>query len=159
MSGLREGQRVLYMGDGATGRALGERGQLLVRQGAKGDVRWADGSHTTEWLDDLEHISRAAHLVPQDGLEDSLEVGMVHTSARTIFDAEGSAGVLNHLAVTGALTSFPTVAEDARAFVVARLRQDPALLNATAQLDEDEREEIFVVAAHALLRDAFTEDE
>lgn len=159
MSSLREGQRVIYMGDGINGRTLGERGQLLVRQGAKGNVRWADGSHTTEWLDDLEHISRIALTPLQDGLEDSLEVGVLHASTRTVYDAEGSTGALNHLGATGALTAFPAVAEDARAYVVARLRQDPGLLQATAQLDDDEREELYLLAAHALLRDAFSEVE
>lgn len=160
MSSLREGQRVVYVGDGRDGRALGERGQLLVREGAKGQVRWADSSITTHWLDDLESVTRLAALQSTDGLEDSLEVGPIQTiSARTVFDAEGSAGVLNHLSATGALSGFSAIAEDARAFVAARIRQDPALMQATAALEEDEREELILTAAHALLRDAFAGNE
>jgi hypothetical protein len=161
VSSLREGMRVSYVGDGRDGRSLGDRGQLLVRQGSKGQVRWADGSITPHFLDDLESTSMARlAAAASDGLEDSLDVGPIQaTGVRATYDTDGSAGVLNQLAATGGLTSFAEIAEDARAFVAARIRQDPLLREATAALDDDEREDLIHVASHVLLRDAFSEPE
>jgi hypothetical protein len=156
---LREGSRVCYVGDGSDGRALGDRGRLLLRSGSSGHVRWDDGTIAPHYLADLEALawSRQAAAVAADGLEDSLEVGPIQTVAvREAYEAEGSAGVLNQLSTTGALGGFAEIAQEARELVVARLRQDPTLGQATAALDDDEREDLILTATYALLRDAFS---
>lgn len=160
MSFLREGCRVSYVGDGSDGRTLGDRGQLLVRSGRKGHVKWDDGQVTPHYLDDLA-ASAAQHrqaAVITDGLEDSLEVGPISmTGVRGVYDTEGGVGVLNAMATTGALVAFSEIALEAQQFVAQRIRQDPAFRQVTAQLDDDEAEELFTLASQALLRDAFSD--
>jgi hypothetical protein len=158
---LHEGSRVSYVGDGSDGRTLGEHGRLLTLSHSHANVQWDDGKVTPHYIDFLAPLSwsqpRTAAL--SDGLEDSLDVGTLHTKGvLSAFDAEGSAGALNHLSTTGALSAFGEIAEEARIFVASRLRQDPAFREAIAQLDDEEREDIIGLASHVLLRDSFSDE-
>lgn len=168
MSFLHEGQRVSYIGDGSDGRLLGDRGQLLVRSGREGHVKWDDGKVTPHELEFLapsavqatrhQVIARRTAMSP-DGLEDSLEVGppIATVGVRGVYDTEGGVGVLNVMATTGALASFPEIAQEALGFVAHRIWSDPHVQAVTAQLDDDEAQEIVTLASQALLRDAFGE--
>lgn len=159
MSFLREGCRVSYVGDGSDGRALGDRGRLLVRSGGKGHVNWDDGQVTMHDLDFLAASSgqtRQAAVAPPDGLEDSLEVGPITmVGVRGVYDTEGGVGVLNAMATTGVLAAFPEIAAQAQHFVAGRIREDPSFHAVVAQLDDDEAEELVALASQVLLRDAW----
>lgn len=163
MSQKREGSHVSYVGDGRSGRALGERGQVLAITGRSGHVKWADRSITLEDLDDLALLragfgaARAtAAFEPDDELADSLEVGPIQAAGmRGVYEAEGGAGVLSALASTGQLAGFASIAEEARLFAEARVRQDPDLARVAAQLDPEEADELVSLATAGLLRDAF----
>lgn len=155
---MDEGQRVSYIGDGSDGRTLGDVGRLLAKAGSIGHVQWGDRTVTPHLLDDLAPSGARVAQV-RDGLEDSLDVGPVaHTGMRAVWEAEGSAGVLNQLSVTGALTSFAEIAEEVRTLVASRIRQDPGVRAVTAQLDDDEGEELVALASLVLLRDAVADE-
>jgi hypothetical protein len=156
---LREGSKVSYIGDGRDGRTLGERGTLLVISGAVGHVQWLDGTLTPHYTDDLAPLGRIAR-IEHDELADSLDVGpVVHVGVRAVYESEGSAGVLNQLSATGALTGFAEIAEEARTLVASRIRSDPGFRAVVAQLDDDEGEDLVALASHVLLRDAFSDTE
>jgi hypothetical protein len=157
---LREGSRVSYVGDGSDGRSLGERGQILAINGRSGHVKWADSSITLVDLEfdvaPLASTTGAVRAPARDELDDSLDVGPIHAVGMAgVYEREGGAGVLNALAGTGQLSSFASIAEEARFFVEQRVRQDPDFCRVTAQLDPDEADELISLASHVLLRDAF----
>jgi hypothetical protein len=158
VSGLREGSKVSYIGDGHDGRQLGDHGRLLVRSGRQGHVKWASGEITPHDLEDLApapgaHQQRVAAVDP---LADSLEVGLPQVvSVRATYEIEGAAGVLNALATTGSLGGFSEIANEVMSLVATRVRSDPGIAPVLAQLDDDEAAELVTTATHALLRDAF----
>lgn len=154
---LHEGARVSYVGDGSDGRTLGEHGRVLVRSGAHAHVQWHDGEVSPHYVDFLAPVgwSERRTAAVSDGLEDSLDVGTSHEGVRATFEVDGSAGVLNALSATGALSGFGEIAEEARVFVAARLRQDSIFRESISGLDDEEREEMIALASHVLLRDSF----
>lgn len=160
---LREGSHVSYVGDGRNGRALGERGQILAITGRSGHVKWIDRSITLEELGNLALLRSgfgaarvAVAIEPDDELADSLEVGPIQVAGmRGVYEAEGGEGVLSALASTGQLSGFTSIAEEARLFAEARVRQDPDLARVAAQLDPEEADELVSLATATLLRDAF----
>lgn len=155
---LSDGARVSYVGDETDGRALGDRGHLLVRQGSLGHVKWDDGTITPHRMDFLAKAHGGPSVPHQrrDELDDSLDVGPIHaTGVRGTYDTEGSPGVLNALSSSGALVAFPSIAEDALAFVAQRIRQETVFRQAATELDDDETEDLVRLASAVLLRDAF----
>jgi hypothetical protein len=158
---FREGMVVSFIGDGHDELTLGNHGKILAfASDTAGHVQWLDGPlRGSVTLHDL-----AADFAPssqkfeasRDGLEDSLEVGPVaHTSARSVYDMEGSLGVLSMLASAGYLANFESIADEAQTFVQQRIRQESSLREALSQLDDDEGEELVSLASRVLLHDAF----
>jgi hypothetical protein len=155
---LREGARISYVGDGRTGRTLGEHGRLLARDLRSGHVKWADSSITLEDLQDIAPLVTHAVASTSDDLADSLEVGPIQTTGlRNVLETEGSAGAVNALANSGHLGDLQDVADDALNFVALRIRQEPLFRAATASLEADEIDELVTMAAQVLLRDSFRE--
>lgn len=168
LSELQEGQPVCYVGDGRDGLDPRARGRLLAFAGSTaGHVQWSAGPRrgqvTLMLLDDLapttplsRHVARASH----DGLEDSLEVGPLRaTGLRGTFAEHGEAGVLTHLALTGALGGFATIAQEVLAHTTSRVRAHHAIRSAVAELDDEDGEALVQLAARTLLRDAFGTDD
>lgn len=160
-----EGQAVSYVGDGQQGLTLGAHGRLLAfaSSGSAGHVHWLDGplrgQVTVHELGTEVLPSTKKFAAVHDGLEDSLEVGPIqHTSARAVYDLEGSAGVLSLLASSGHLANFEQIADDANAFVQGRIRAEASVREALAQLDDEEASELVALASRVLLRDAFGPD-
>jgi len=160
-----EGQAVSYVGDGQRGLPLGAHGRLLAfANKTAGHVQWLDGPlrgqvTVHELGSEVLPASKKYTAAVQDGLEDSLEVGPVaHTSARTVYDTEGSVGVLTMLASTGCLANFEAIADDAHAYVQGRIRQEASVREVLAQLDEEEASELVSLASRVLLQDAFGPD-
>lgn len=160
-----EGQAVSYVGDGQHGLTLGAHGRLLAfASNRAGHVQWLDGplrgQVTVHELGTEVLPANKKFAAVHDGLEDSLEVGPIqHTSARSVYDLEGSAGVLSMLASSGHTANFEQIADDANAFVQSRIRQEASVREVLAQLDEDEASELVALATRVLLRDAFGPEE
>lgn len=160
-----EGQAVSYVGDGQQGLSLGDHGRLLAfASSSAGHVQWLDGQRRGqvtmhEFGTEILPASKKFEAT-KDGLEDSLEVGPVpHTSARHVYDTEGSLGVLSMLASTGCTANFEAIADDVHAYVQGRIRQEAAVREVLAQLDDDEASELISLASRILLHDAFGETE
>lgn len=159
-----EGQAVSYVGESQPGLTLGDHGRLLAfASKTAGHVQWLDGKLRGQ----VTVHELGAEVLPTgkkyeavlDGLEDSLEVGPVpHTSARSVYDTEGSIGVLSMLASSGYLANFEAIADEAQAFVQGRIRSEASVREILAQLDDDEASELVVLASRVLLQDAFGPD-
>lgn len=162
MTLFREGMVVSFIGDGNDELTMGNHGRILAfASDTAGHVQWLDGPlRGSVTLHDLEEDFAPAsqrYQASRDGLEDSLDVGPVsHTSARSIYDMEGSIGVLSMLASAGYLTNFEAIADDAQAFVQQRIRQEGSLREAMSQLDDVEADELVSLASRVLLHDAFS---
>lgn len=161
-----EGQAVSFVGDGQPGLSLGDHGRLLAfASKTAGHVQWLDGQRrgqvTVHELGSEVLPAGKKYEAVLDGLEDSLEVGPVpHTSARAVYDTEGSFGVLSMLASAGYLANFEAIADDAQTFVQERIRQEASVHEVLGQLEDDEASELVLLASRVLLRDAFgAEDE
>lgn len=159
-----EGQAVSYVGDGQQGLPLGAHGRLLAfANKTAGHVQWLDGplrgQVTVHELGAEVLPSNKKFATVQDGLEDSLEVGFIqHTSARAVYDTEGSVGVLSLLASSGHLANFEAIADEAQAFVQGRIRAEASVRDVLAQLEEEEASELVALASRVLLQDAFGPD-
>ncbi len=157
---LSDGAAISYIGDGHDGRRFGERGQLLTTSGRVAHVKWSDHSITPHDVEDLAPVSlRGAARAPvvRDDLDDSLDVGpLVATGMRAVLDTEGSTGVLNAMASAGSLGEFPAIAEELVGLAEQRIRTSASFREVAAQLDDDEFDELSRLAAHVLLRDAFS---
>lgn len=159
---IREGSSVTYVGyDTHAGLAHGDVGRVLAYDYTTGTahVLWSTGAKVHQSLPVYEDALIITGSLT-DGLDDSLEVGTLGTfSARRTFDETGPTGLLNEMADWGHLAAFAEYAEEAVAHVSSRLRRDPAMLSAVAELDEDEAEQVFRTASVCLIRDAFTGSE
>lgn len=160
---MRDGQRVSYIGDGRDGLSLGDKGQVLIGEDVTSHVLWSTGTRkgdvTLNDDYDLTPLGKGQTTAAFDpDQDDCLEVGGLSTTAvRDLYDADGEAGVLNWMVNAGHTAGFQGVAEEAHAFIAARLRQDPSFQIVASNLDEDEHESVIRLAASVLLRDAFGE--
>lgn len=156
-----EGQTVSYIGGSqVAGPQLGDHGRLLAYAGrTAGHVQWIDGARRGQvdlvQLDDVAPSSRRIAII-QDDLEDSLEVGPIAaTSARHVFDIDGSEGLLTMLASSGRLANFDEIADEAFALVQAKIAQTASVREVLAELDDEEGAEVVHLASRVLLHDAF----
>jgi hypothetical protein len=150
---LREGQRVVYVGY-VDDSLLGREGKVLACTDTSAHVKWTSGSISLHAVDELEPI--APGVTVESALDDSLEVGGIDIlAAREVYDAYGPVGVLNDMAEAGRLSSFMEVAEEALALVANRIRHDPSFSQITAQLGDEDGEQLVRLASAVLIRDAF----
>lgn len=165
---IREGSVVSYIGpDGVGGLASGDQGRVLATDYASGahHVMWSTGARRRQvdaiyenCLADADELRTASRSM--DGLDDSLDVGSLVTfSARRTFDVGGPDAILNQMSESGHLASFTGYAEEAITLVSSRIRHDPSFLAVTAELDEDEAEDVFRTVSACLIRQAFTESD
>lgn len=158
---MREGAKVAYTGAEEGGLEVGDRGKVVSVDGNICHVLWTSGAKvhqiTPHYDSTLVTVTGASN---DHGLDDSLEVGSLLTfSARNSFDAGGSVQVVSEMAEMGHLGTFSEIAEEALSLVAARVRQDPSFRMVTADLEEDEAEEVYRIASACLIRDAFGHEE
>jgi hypothetical protein len=152
----REGAQVTFVGDEFSGERLsvGDQGKVLSNGGSGSHVIWATGERQGA-------ITLTSHsdLLPAEeaGAYCHHEGHLVSLSVRQIYDRRGDTGLFKVLAEEGHLASVAPSAEEALGIVIARLRDDPAVQEVLASLDEDEGDSFVSYAALALLRDAFGE--
>lgn len=162
---FREGQVVTNIGDGSDGVPLGTHGRiLLLASPVAGHVQWMSGrvagqvSFVPDLSEQLVPSSQRvrAQLTQSDGLEDSLAVGPINTTgARHLMAVGGPSGVLDSLVATGAFEEAGDLAEDVLGFVEGRLRQTASLRERLAELDEEDRNEVYRLASQELLSGSF----
>lgn len=161
---MREGVRVSYIGPAVEGAVLGDQGQVISDSHEASHVLWTSGAlqgQVTLTDDfDLVPVRHQTQATVQDGLDDSLEVGVVSvTAARQIFDEAGEVGLLNEMAAQGHLNTFAAIAQEASDLIQARVRNDPSFRAVTAQLEDEEADSLVRLASFVLVRDAFGEPE
>jgi hypothetical protein len=162
---FHEGQMVTSIGDGSDGVPLGSHGHILALTApGSGHVQWLSGPRTGQvsFLPDLDDTVAASSRRVQgayssrDGWEDSLEVGPISTTgARHLMATGGPSNVLYSLASSGAMAETGDLAEEALALVETRLRQTASLQDHLAELDDEDRNEVYRLASRELLGQAF----
>lgn len=179
MSHLREGRLATFIGEGED---FGAEAEVLSTGASSAWVRFVTGARTGEidLVDDLDLIpvetrSRYASapaplpVVPQpvlapmapvtasrDELDDSLDVGLpMRVGAAAVQQTQGTLGVLTMLAHRGDLHRLSSVVDEALIMVANRIRNDSGICQVTAQLDEDDAENLVQMASLALLNSVF----
>lgn len=151
---MRDGQKVVYTGFGDPNAVEGDEGRVLTASATSAHVKWANGQFS---LVSVEDLSPAGGLSVEAVLEDSLEFhgGLEVISARDVYEDQGPEGLINHMASTGHLASFPQIAEDTLDSISARLRQDPVFMAIVSTLDDADADTLVRMASLVLVRDAF----
>lgn len=158
---ISTGDRVAFCGfPTAGGPDIGDKGRVVEAGNTGSGVRWITGALAGQITSPVDN----GDLVVNGSLDGSLSshFGLPEGDAlqvRSSFERRGAVGLLNDLNNAGSLSSFASIAEDAVAMVAQRIRQDPEIAPALAQLDDDEASEFVAVASLQLLRDAFREEE
>lgn len=162
---FHEGQMVTSIGDGSNGVPLGTHGKILMLASAdSGHVKLLSGplagstAFVASLSDDMapagKNVRQAA--AEPDFLADSLEYGPIQrTGARHALATGGFGSLLRTLASQGAFTEVGSAAEDAQAYVEARLRRSATLAEHLAELDDEDRHEAYRLASRQLLAEAF----
>lgn len=159
MAFLREGFTITYIGDGADGLSLGDKGQLLAyANDTTAHVQWHTGARagqiTLTAMDDIDNAAKKYQR--HDDLADSLDVGPITlTGAREVYESAGAEATLVHLAAEGTLSTLASIAEGALEWTCAKIRSESAIMTALAALDPADQEEIIQMAAATALRDVF----
>lgn len=155
---LHEGSKVSYTGVDMAGHALGDQGRVMAVSDSVAHVAWDTGHLAGQVVPvyDYDLVSLSARHAVSDALEDSLEVGgLVSFSVRRTYDTGGATAVLNEMAESGHLASFSSIAEQALGQVAHAIRHDASFRAVSADLDEEEAENVLRLASACLIRDAF----
>lgn len=149
----REGAKVSFVGSEYDGDRLtvGDTGKVLSNGGSASHVLWSTGEREGEIT-----LTANGDLLSEGGQTVHHEA-LVSMAVRDVFDRRGHEGLLRVLANEGYLAAISPVAEEALGLVTARIREDAAVQEVLASLDEDEGEGFVSFAALAMLRDAFGE--
>lgn len=156
---MHDGGQVSYAGQDREGLVFGMRGQVLSCTAAYAHVQWLEGPHRGQVglysADELSDTPSRLDSVAAS-LDDSLEVGSLVSiaSAQEAYEETGREGLVSHLAATGYLAAYASVAEEALQLITAQLQLDPVLRQLSASMDPEEAEEILQVAARTLLKDS-----
>lgn len=151
------GDGVTYSGAEEDGLSPGTHGRILSRTAVYAHVMWVEGARkgqvTPHLLGDL--AMDMSHAVIAS-LDDSLEVGSLISmaSAQDAYAEAGGSGLVSHLASGGHLAVYASIVEDAFQMVSEALQRDPVLGQLTATMDPDEADEVYHLAAKALLADS-----
>lgn len=151
---MRDGQKVVYTGFGDPNAVEGDEGRVLASSATGAHVKWANGQYSLVPIDDL---AVPGGLSVEAILEDSLEFhgGIEVVAARDVYEDQGPEGLINHMASTGHLASFPQIAEDTLDAISARLRQDLVFMSVVETLDDADADTLVRMASLVLVRDAF----
>jgi hypothetical protein len=154
---FREGHRVAYVGDGEHGLVPGDRGKVLSAEDGAAHVLWMSGvaQGQTIFHDNYDLVSHEVEAFDTDFYGSPL----VTTSVRETYDREGPEGLLNALNEEGHMSVLSPIAEDALGLVANKIKHEPAFIEVLGELDELEADHLVSLAAFALLRDAFGEDD
>jgi hypothetical protein len=145
----------------------GDQGEVLSSDYHYAHVLWRTGAMVGQVrLHDQAELDLSPAMVSPRGhieasLDDSLEVGttLQLTSARTAYDEDGPAGVLEVMASGGQLDQLSDIADEVYALVTSRVRTSPYVRSITASLDEDEAEAVVLATSASLLRDLLAPEE
>lgn len=162
---FHEGQTVTSIGDGSNGIPLGTSARILMLASAdSGHVKLLSGPQAgrtafvaclSDEMAPAGKNARQASAQP-DFLADSLEYGSIQrTGARHALATGGFGALLQSLAAQGAFADVGSVAEDAQAYVEARLRRSAALAESLNELDEEDRHETYRLASRQILVEHF----
>lgn len=163
---MQDGLTVAYAGQPGDLQP-GDLGQVLSADHSYAHVMWSTGAlagqvrlHDTADLDlSPSMVSPMPRSHIEASLDDSLEVGSVQvTSARQIYDAAGPAGVLEQMSLGGQLDQLSDISDEVYTLVTSRVRTSPYVRTVTAQLDEDEAEEVVRMTSAALLQGLLAEE-
>jgi hypothetical protein len=162
---FHEGQTVTSIGDGSNGVPLGTHARILMLASAdSGHLKLLSGPQAgaTVFVASLsDEVAPAGKNVRQaaaqpDFLADSLEYGTLsRTGARHALATGGYGAVLQSLASAGAFAEVGSAAEDAQSYVEGQLRHSATLAEHLAELDEEDRHEVYRLASRQLLAEAF----
>lgn len=154
---MRDGDQVTYIGqDMYDVLTPGDMGRVLQGGERYAHVMWSTGALAGKVdlydVEDLQVLA-ADRCDVSASLDDSLEVASFASlaSAQDAYEETGGRGLAVHLASSGYLASYASLAEDALQHVVAGLQQDVVLRQLTAQMDPDEAEEVYRTAALSLI--------
>lgn len=151
----REGGRVTYVGSEYDGDRLtiGDQGKVLSNGGSASHVIWASGERQGAIT-----LTNNGDLLPMEQENPYQAQGhLVSLSVRQVYDRRGETGLYRVLAEEGHLSALAPAAEEALGIVTARLREDPAVQEVLASLDDDEGDAFVSYAALALMRETFGE--
>lgn len=149
----REGSHVSFVGSEYDGDRLtvGDEGKVLSNGGSASHVLWATGDREGQIT-----LTANNDLLAAEGQSVHHEA-LVSMAVRDVYDRRGNSGLLRVLANEGHLAAISPVAEEALELVTARIRDDAAVQEVLASLDDDEADGFVSFAALALMRDAFGE--
>lgn len=162
---FHEGMIVTSIGDGSNGVPLGTHAKILMLATAdSGHLKLLSGPQegATVFVASLsDDVAPAGKNVRQAAAEpnllaDSLEYGSIsRTGARHALASGGYGAVLQSLATAGAFAEVGSVVEDAQAYVEGQLRHSATLGEHLAELEEEDRHEVYRLASRQLLTEAF----
>lgn len=148
-----DGQKVSYIGEEFEGSPkVGDLGQVVATGNTASHVKWKTGS-LKDQFQEVGHMSLAAMGAQHE--TDMFAGGLLSFSALQVHAARGSNGVIDALAEAGHLSSFEAIAEEAQALVATRIRNDPSVREAIAEIGEEAGADLVAIAAVRLLADAF----
>lgn len=144
----------------------GDRGEVLSADYQYAHVLWHTGALTGQVrLHDTGDLDLSPSMVSpvarhiEASLDDSLEVGSIEiTSARQTYDSSGPAGVLEQMSLGGQLDQLSDIGDEVYTLVTSRVRTSPYVRTITAQLDEEEAEEVVRMTSAALLQGLLAEE-
>lgn len=152
---LVEGARVSYVGDEVNGLQIGDRGKVILRDGAASHIRWMSGEHkgSITLVDDLDLVV-ASHEMPYEDLESG---GLVSVAVAQVMSRYGHEGLYEALSDEGHVSTLEPVVDQAIGLIAAHIRHDPSFREVLSELDPVEGEEFVAFTTYALLRDALRE--
>lgn len=148
-----EGEHVDYVGDGLDGIPPAQGRIMAFASEKAAHVLWENGPREEAidivGLHDLEHSASLSTMSAKPSVTAPMLV-------RRVMKREGSAGVLQYLASTHQLDSWPDIARDILTYVESRLRVDSSMELPYELLGPDDVDRIITTAAQTLLRDMFS---
>lgn len=164
---IREGCKVAYIGNEIAGHAIGDDGKVIAADGERFHVAWRTGSRKGQIelmsVLDITPVSDP-DAVPESrsaSLDDSLEYGspVLSFSARRVFEESGFRGLVAALEDDGHLSTIAGRVSEMVGSIVSEVRGDAAVVQAAADLDYDEADELVSTLVAALVRGAVGQDE
>lgn len=161
---FREGERVAYVGPEVDGRRVGDEGQVVSSAGDSQHVVWSTGERQGAFDlvpdHELTPSGTSREAARQHVLDDSLEYGpLLSFSAAKVYEESGGIGLVTALADDGHLANLAGLAEDLLGNLAEQVRGDASVQAALANLDEQDANDLVMLTASVLMREAFGDDD
>ena len=148
-----DGQKVSYIGEEFEGSPrVGDLGTVVAVGNTASHIKWKTGSLKDQFRE-VDHLAIVP--VAHQAETDMFSGGLLSFSALQVHAARGANGVIDALAEAGHLSSFEAIAEEAQALVATRIRNDPSVREAIAEIGDEAGADLVATAAVRLLADAF----